>query len=155
MKSRKQRSFDELQRLLALKRHERPPQPFFSRLADNVLHNLDAPERPETMSWLQRVGVHFDVSPAVVGGVGISLAALLVAGMIIATRVENPLRADDPLLTTPNGEPVALGPQEKQPRTVPNPEAVPKSTAPMITPDSSTFSPQVEKAGFNTPTEVK
>jgi hypothetical protein len=83
------------------------------------------------------------------------LAALLVTGMIMATRVENPLRADDPLLTTPNGEPSVLSPQESQSRPVPNPESVPKSTAPVITPDSSSFSPQVEKAGFNTRTEPK
>jgi hypothetical protein len=140
----KPKGHDELQRLLALKRHERPPQPFFARLADNVLHNLDAPERPETMSWLQRVGVHFDVSPAVVGGVGVLLAVLLAVGIVAAMKMD-PIAAD-PLLKDPNGGPVGLNPVETaQPPSQPTKATeVPKSTAPVMAPDTS-FNSQTEK----------
>ena len=35
---------DELQRMLALKRHEAPPAPFFKGFSDKVIAGLDAPD---------------------------------------------------------------------------------------------------------------
>jgi hypothetical protein len=121
--------FDELQRMLALKRCERPPRQFFNRFSDSVLHNLDAPERPETLSWLERLGVHFDVSPAVVGTIAVCVCALLAGGIAFVARTPPPAPPAPPDVNT-----VAVG-------TPPAGESTagsrPKSMDPVLAPETS------------------
>ena len=150
--------FDELQKLLALKRREQPPRQYFARFSDDVLHNLDAPERPETMSWLQRLGVPFDVSPAVVGAGGLLVSILLVTGIGYAMRpggTRGPEIPPEPL----DVGPVALGhlappnPMATQPpKPAVRPEDVPKSTEPVTTSDYPLFNgenPNVKRVNFS------
>jgi len=145
-------NFDELQRLLALKRREQPPRRYFSGFSDQVLENLGAPERPETLSWLERLGVHCDLSPAVVGALGILVVGLLGAGIAVSNGTK-PVALGGPL-APPSGAPVPLEQtvnSSPPPRSSPRPQDVP-STAPVLTPDSPPFIPlKVEKTGFTTP----
>ena len=119
-------NFDELQRMLALKRCEHPPRQFFNKFSDSVLHNLDAPERPETMSWLQRIGVHFDVSPAVVGTLAISVCALLAGGIAFAWRASPPTSLQPLDIGS-----VAVG----QPKTSAGPKGQGTSIDPVLAPE--------------------
>jgi hypothetical protein len=149
------KNFDDLQKLLALKRHEQPPQRFFTRFTHSVLENLNTPERRETMSWLQRLGVHFDLSPAVVGAIGLVVCTLLAMGMSVAMKMDKPpppvlpIRAPNTTWEQPAAE------ADPPSKTVAKPDEVPKSTAPVITPDSSPFDARATKAGFNTPAAEK
>jgi hypothetical protein len=142
------KNFEELQKLLALKRREQPPQRFFARFSESVLGNLDKPESPATMSWLGRMGVHSDLSPAVLGAISVLLVALLAAAIARAIRTEP---APPPLPIPELVQPPRTQPAEGQPlRIVPKPEEVPKSTDPVMAPDSPPFNSQAPKAGFNT-----
>jgi hypothetical protein len=132
--------FDKLKRMLALKGREQPPRQFFNKFSDTVLHNLDAPERPETQSWLERLGVHFDVSPAVVGTVAICICTLLAGGIAVAMRRPPPLPAPPPdpgvvagLGQAPVASPTAGEPSQAGEQTAP----LRRSTDPIMTPEQS------------------
>jgi len=145
-------NFDELQRLLALKRREQPPRRYFSGFSDQVLENLGAPERPETLSWLERLGVHCDLSPAVVGALAVLMVVLLSAGIAVSHGTK-PL-APGPPLVPPSGAPVPLDTTANSSRPLqnsPRPQEIP-STAPVVTPDSPPFIPfKLERTGLTTP----
>lgn len=111
---------DDLQKLLEAKRREPMPRDFLARLPKAVREHLHDPESPETMSWLQRLGVHFDLSPAIVGAVGLLVCALLAGGIAFALRAERPRPAVPLEPLDVNG--LALG----QP-PLPNPSAKPAS----------------------------
>lgn len=114
-----------------------PSPEYFAMLRQRTMKNLNGPENPATMSWLERLGVRFDLSPAVVGALGLSMVALLISAMAVALH-EGPLyRPDRPLA------PLELGPLASslvgwptgwpapQPQPAPRPEAVPPSTEPV------------------------
>ena len=145
-------NFDELQRLLALKRREQPPRRYFNEFSEQVLGNLDAPERPETLSWLERLGVHCDLSPGVLGALGILVVGLLGAGIAASNRTRP--ASFGPPLAPPSGAPVPLAQTvdlSSAPRTTSQPPQAP-STAPVLAPDSPAFIPlKIENTGFTTP----
>jgi hypothetical protein len=158
------KNFDELQKLLSLKRHEQPPRRFFSRLPDDVLDHLDAPERPETQSWLERLGCHFDVSPAVLGTLAVLVCGLLAVGLSMSLRLQKRGRAPlaSGILIT-NIEYLPLWSQPPAPQELangtgalnPRSEGDPNSTAPVISPEPARspfnqFSTGARKVGFNT-----
>lgn len=116
-----------------------------ARMREKIIINLVGPENPATMSWLQRLGVRFDLSPAVLGALALSMATLLISGIVVALQ-EGPLyRPDRPLA------PLQLGPMASsfvawpnpplltEPKPVPGPEAVPRSTEPVTTLDAGGF----------------
>jgi hypothetical protein len=127
----------DIERILGLKGQQLPPEEYFDQLRDHVLHNLNAPERPETMSWLQRIGVHFDVSPAIVGTVGIIVCGLLAGGITFALRAERPRPALplEPLDVSgvALGQPGFSGPGSS--RATPANAKLPRSTEPVTTAD--------------------
>jgi hypothetical protein len=149
--------FEELQRLLALKRCEQPPRRYFNEFPRQVLDNLGAPERPETLSWLERLGVHCDLSPTVVGALGLLVVVLLGVGIVVSNQMR-PL-APSPPPVPPSGAPVPLdqtvnsGPPLP---AAPRPQGVP-STAPVLTPEPPPpFTPlKIERTGFTPVGEPK
>lgn len=75
--------FRELQKLLAVKRHEQPPPRFFRDFAEHVLSRLHTAEPPEPKTWWQRMGLDFDMKPALVCVWGIASCAALLYGIIV------------------------------------------------------------------------
>ncbi len=82
MRSEEQ-DFRELQKLLAVMRHEQPPPRFFHDFAERVLSRLHTVEPPEPKSWWQRMGLDFDMKPALVCVWGIASCAALLYGIIV------------------------------------------------------------------------
>jgi hypothetical protein len=81
---------DELQRVLALKRHESPPPRFFKGFSHKVIDGLHSPERPADKTWWQRIGFDPDNKPVLVCASGVIVCGLLGFGLIVSLRVERP-----------------------------------------------------------------
>jgi hypothetical protein len=145
-------SFEALQRLLALKRHEAPPPTFFSRFADHVLERIETPEPLGPQTWWQRWGLDWGLKPALACGSGVAVCALLAAGIVISLRMDRtrpsaPVPRSDYFSVTLSSAP------EVTATPVARPEEVPGSTRPVISPSSSSpfhqFGLPAQRIDFN------
>ena len=82
---------DELQKMLALKRHEAPSPRFFKGFSTEVIGRLHSPEPTVDQTWWQRLGL--DTRPVQVSILGVVVCGLLLAGLIASLRVEPPKAA--------------------------------------------------------------
>jgi len=92
-------SFEDLRRLLALKRHEQPPPGYFNQFSREVLVRIRAGERaPDSAvlerlfgepAWLRRVWSAFESKPVFAGGFGFALCAALVTGVFYSETGES------------------------------------------------------------------
>src|SRR2546427_5008 len=79
---------DDLLRLLALKRHERPPPGYFDDFAQKIIAQIEAGEAAREMSWWQRVLAQFDARPILACAYGVAIGAALVIGVSFASVFE-------------------------------------------------------------------
>ena len=85
-------NFDQLRRLLALKRHEQPPPGYFNNFSSQVIARIEAGERADDPVgivrfiwegvWLQRLWDAIEAKPALAGVFGAAVCGFLVAGVI-------------------------------------------------------------------------
>ena len=95
-------SQDELQRVLALKRLERPPRNFFPGFARKVMDRLQNPEPPPEPTFLQRLGLDFDTKPVLICLSGLAVCGLLAFALLSARGVKAPPPGtSDPLAPRP------------------------------------------------------
>lgn len=80
--------FEELRKLLALKRHEQPPPRYFNEFSSNVIARLRTPEVLPEPTLLQRLGLDFQLRPAMVCAFGVVISALLLTGTIGSLGVD-------------------------------------------------------------------
>lgn len=80
-------NFDELQKLLALKRREQPPQKFFRGFPGQVAHRLHDPSPARPLSCSERFGLDSPFRPVWFCGLGALVCGLLAAGTFYALRV--------------------------------------------------------------------
>jgi hypothetical protein len=85
----------EMQRMLALKRHEQPPVGFFHGFSEKVIDRIHTAGPAPKLTWRQRLSAEFYGVPLYVCLVGVMVFALLVAGLIAALRLPPPAPADD------------------------------------------------------------
>jgi hypothetical protein len=76
-------NFDELRRLLALKRYEAPPPGFFENFATKVTARVASAKAPQVSLW-QKLGLDFSFKPAAVCALGVVICGLLSAGVLTA-----------------------------------------------------------------------
>ncbi len=85
-------NFDQLRRLLALKRHEQPPPGYFHHFSGQVIARIRAGERaaPDTAwgllwdaPWLQRLWAALEARPVLAGSVGVACCAALLASVVL------------------------------------------------------------------------
>ena len=99
--------FEELKKLLKLKRHELPPPGFFNHFSDEVVSRIRAGEARRSGAMIDRLNDSapwvvnflrfFEAKPGVVGAFATSLCLLLVFGVVLAQRSES---GPQSLLTT-------------------------------------------------------
>jgi hypothetical protein len=92
-----QEQFENLRRLLVLKRYEQPPPGFYHRFSRNVIVRIKAGERGEDVRayeglfaeprWLQRILAAFETKPAVAGAFGLAMCGLLMAGVLYSENM--------------------------------------------------------------------
>jgi hypothetical protein len=80
----------ELQRMLALKRHETPPPRYFRSFSERVSDRLNTPEPDGPLTFWQRLGLDIDGRPVLVCASGVAVCSLLVVGLVVSLRVTPP-----------------------------------------------------------------
>src|SRR5436305_10875084 len=96
--------FDQLRKLLALKRYELPPPRYFNEFSSSVIARLSQPAREE-LSWWQRLGFNFDLRPALMCGVGVVVCGMLSFGLVGAMQMTDGENAQA-LGPSPMGTPI-------------------------------------------------
>jgi hypothetical protein len=147
--------FEELRKLLALKRHEVPPPGYFNNFSDKVINRLQTPKAMARPSWLQLLGLDFDLRPAFLCGAGVAVCALLSVGIITATQLDGrdgamTQVASESSLSLPFNPVAVMGGGSIQ-----RPEEAPASTAPVLHASANSGSPfsqfpglKVQRASF-------
>lgn len=90
-----QENFQDLRRLLALKRHEQPPPGYFHDFSRQVIARIQAGETASSDSWLGRMAPWlrsfcsgFEAKPIVAGAFGVGVCSLLVFGLVSSERID-------------------------------------------------------------------
>jgi hypothetical protein len=90
-------NFDELKKLLKLKRHEVPPPGFFNHFSDEIVARIRAGEGKggtflerlnDQVPWLVNFIRVFEARPGVIGGFATALCMLLLFGVVLAEHSE-------------------------------------------------------------------
>lgn len=144
--------FEQLQRLMKLKRYEQPPPRYFHGLSERVASRITVsnPFEPE-LTWWERLGFDFDLKPALVCIFGVAICGFLSAGVITSLHLQGeapPRTGNDMIAMTSLGSPLT----ETEP-TGGFTEEVSGSTVPVINPTASSspfnrFAFRAEKVGF-------
>src|SRR5436190_24186367 len=114
-----QENFDQLCRLLKLKRYEQPPPRYFNDFSSRVIARVSAGGREAALdvgSWLVRLWSLIEAKPMLPGAVGVAICALLVFGAVytdtapsapgaVFTDLQPAPQAHDPILARNQGEP--------------------------------------------------
>lgn len=93
-------NFDQLRKLLALKRHEAPPPGYFNDFSAKVCARIEAAEAARPVSWWSRLFVTFDAKPIMACAYGLAVGGLTLFAVYFAsnlgTDVANQPPANDP-----------------------------------------------------------
>src|SRR5436190_21032062 len=95
-----QENFDQLCRLLKLKRHEQPPPRYFNDFSSRVIARISAGGREAALddgSWLVRLWSLIEARPMLPGAIGVAICAVLVFGAVytdIAPSAPGPVFTD-------------------------------------------------------------
>ena len=98
-------NFDQLCKLLTLKRYEAPPPRYFNDFSSKVIARLNQPMRQE-LSWWERLGFGFDLQQAVMCGVGVVVCGLLSVGLIQGMQITDTDGASEPTTAGLVGSPI-------------------------------------------------
>ncbi|MGC8989018.1 MAG: hypothetical protein ACP5MD_02750 [Verrucomicrobiia bacterium] len=82
--------FSELQRLLAIKRHERPPPGHFDRLAQQIRRALEAETISACSTWWERFISRFDMQPAWAAALAVAVAAVYLYAFVASQGPQSP-----------------------------------------------------------------
>jgi hypothetical protein len=88
-------NFEQLRRLLALKRHEQPPPGYFNEFSRQVIARIKAGERGQLVErllweapWLQRIWAAFEAKLILAGVFGVAVCGLLITGVISSDKTD-------------------------------------------------------------------
>src|SRR5262245_24125033 len=88
-KKREQENFEELQRLLSMKRSQAPPPHYLRGFSDKVLSGLNRPEPVVPTPWWRRARLMLTESrPVQVSILGLAVGGLLVAALASSRSLE-------------------------------------------------------------------
>lgn len=117
----------EVQRILALKRHEQPPPAFFQGFSEKVIDRIQTAGPGPRPTLRQRLSLEFYGVPIYICAAGVIVCGLLVAGLIGSLRVGPAQRPPEAKMTDP------LAGQEPSHSLVP-----PQPPAPPLLKDTAT-----------------
>jgi hypothetical protein len=84
-------NFEDLRKLLALKRHEQPPPGYFHRLPGKIMAKIEASELAAQSTWWDWMVARFDARPILACAYGFTISSLLLMGF----RLSQGLETDD------------------------------------------------------------
>jgi hypothetical protein len=90
-------NFEQLQRLLKLKRHETPPAGYFNHFSRNVISGIRTQQNRRYYAdpmaklnaeapWLMRLWQWLEAKPAFAGAVGAMACAVIIGGIVLAEK---------------------------------------------------------------------
>lgn len=80
----------ELDKWLAIKRHEQPPPGYFLDFSDGVMARIQAGKERKKVSWWNRLWLDFNPKPVLITSYGLTVSALFLFGMALAQLNEDP-----------------------------------------------------------------
>lgn len=83
-------NFDDVQKALALKRHEQPNPNYFSGFSHEVIQRIHTPDPPRPLTWAERLGLGEDARPFWLCGLGTLVCGLLVVTLVASLRMDKP-----------------------------------------------------------------
>lgn len=107
--NREDQNFDQLRRLLKLKRYEQPPPRYFNDFSAQVVARLQASQASSAgRSWWQRIWAGLDLRPALPVALSAAVCGLLVLGAVYSetAQVSEALLHPPIKQTTDNERPV-------------------------------------------------
>jgi hypothetical protein len=127
-------NFDDLRRLLALKRHEQPPPGYFQSFSAKVVARIEAAETAAAaMPWWKRWLAGIEAGPAMAFSMAVVVGGALLAGLSLAPEQGSSAAlspASEPLLAVkPSSSLLALPELASLPEVASNAIAHPITTA--------------------------
>jgi hypothetical protein len=111
-------NFEQLRRLLALKRFEQPPPGYFNNFSRHVILRIEAGERGEEVRfldqfswdapWLQRIWAALETQPVLAGAFGMALCGFLIAGVVFADNGDSGANPSFANVSIPQADPSPL-----------------------------------------------
>jgi hypothetical protein len=91
-------NFEQLRRLLKLKRYEQPPPRYFNDFSGQVIARIERGDRGDGRAlagrmlweapWLQRIWGAFEAKPVLAGAFGLAICTTLITGVIYSERTD-------------------------------------------------------------------
>jgi hypothetical protein len=81
-------NFNDLRKLLALKRHEQPPPGYFNHFSDKIIARIEAAGLAAQTQWWQRMFTSIEARPILACAYGLLIGGLLVVGMGVSQSAE-------------------------------------------------------------------
>jgi len=89
--NREDQNFDQLRRLLKLKRYEQPPPRYFNEFSAQVVARLKAGQDSSMgYNWLQRLWDALELRPVAPAAIGAAICGLLVLGAVYTEKADMP-----------------------------------------------------------------
>ena len=118
--------FEQLRRLLALKRHEQPPPGYFNNFSRQVIVRIKAGETGAPTHvlervfweapWLQRLLAAFEARPIVASACGVAVCGLMLTGLLYTDKTDvTPMALVPAADSSFPGAMTSLAPSEQQP----------------------------------------
>lgn len=96
--------FEQLKKLLALKRHEQPPPGYFDRLPRQICAAIEA-EQAARNRWFSRMWSSLQAKPAFGGVLALGMCGMIVAGIFLAGKTGDMPGRNGGVATTPKSVP--------------------------------------------------
>ena len=133
-------NFEQIRKLLALKRYEQPPPGYFESLSARIINRIESAESASPTLW-ERLGFAFGSKPAFVCALGVVACGLICIGLLSTLQgtTATALAAPQLALDSQSSMPMMAAPEEAR-----------SSTDPVVSQTSAfnEVSPQVQKTGY-------
>lgn len=87
-------NFDDLRKLLALKKHEQPPPGYFNRLPGKIMARIESSELAAESTWWDWLVARFDARPILACAYGFTISGLLLMGFRLSQVLQAEAQAD-------------------------------------------------------------
>jgi len=82
--------FEQLRKLLVLKRHEEPPPGYFNSFSGQVIARIKAGDQGQDgVAWLRKLWSVFETKPMITGAFGAAICALAISGFVFSDDIES------------------------------------------------------------------
>jgi len=81
-------NFDQLRKLLTVKRHEQPPPGYFNHFSDKVVARIEVEGLKMRVSWWQRLFPELDAKPVLACAYGLVMMGLLAVGIGVSQSLD-------------------------------------------------------------------